>query len=322
MARIKPLIMNGATLPHWLLNLTEKEMTMPFDLIYTRKPDASALSFDAIVNSCPAVLTETKSPDTSGRYGFVSTYDAMQVLGDYGYRPTQALQRPSRKVSGLPYAQHMLSFAKESDLLNPDLENRPEILLYNSHDGRSALKLFAGCYRFVCSNGIIAGDGFNSRMLHSKRTANNFESLLKETIESLPQMVSRIETMQNTKLNEHENKNQILDFVKNAATLRWEMQPEKIDLETKNGVYFNNNTFKGLSRIQRYADSGGSAWQVFNVVQENLLGGGAKVLSITQAQKDKGRYWGTTRKAKAVSGLPEIIRLNRNLWDLSDALVA
>ena len=287
---------------------------MAFDLIYTRKNDATELSLDSVIDNCPAVLTNSQSPETTERYGFVSTYDAMQVLGDYGYRPTQAIQRPSRKISGKPYAAHMLSFAHESDLLNPERDNRPEILLYNSHDGKSALKLFAGCYRFVCSNGIIAGDGFNAKMRHSKRTANGFEKLLTKTAKSLPDMLQRINALQNTETNQ----NQILDFVQDAASLRWEMQPNKIDSETKNGVYFNKFTLSGLANVNRFEDRGNSAWKIFNVVQENILQGGMQVLSITKRQKENGNYYGINRKAKGISGLPEIVRINQNLWDIAE----
>jgi hypothetical protein len=50
---------------------------MPFDVIYTKKKTQRPLIFTIIVD-CPAVLTETKSPETSGKYGFVNTMQAMQ----------------------------------------------------------------------------------------------------------------------------------------------------------------------------------------------------------------------------------------------------
>jgi len=285
-----------------------------FDLIYTQKENATALDFNTIIDDCPAVLTETKSPETSGKYGFVNTMQAMQILGDYGFRPTKAMQQPSRKPENKPFAMHCISFAHDDDLRNPYNETRPEIILYNSHDGKSALKLFAGAYRFICSNGIVAGDGFQSKMRHSKKTANGFETLLKETAESLPRMMQRIATMQET-----ETAANVLDFAYNAAKLRWEMAPNELAENAETGTYYDKNTIGGLLGARRFDDQGTNAWKVFNRVQENIMRGGPDILSLTKKAKETGQGW-KYRKAKAVSSLPETIRLNRELWNMSHEL--
>jgi len=284
-----------------------------FDLIYTQKENATALDFNTIIDDCPAVLTETKSPETSGKYGFVNTMQAMQILGDYGFRPTKAMQQPSRKPENKPFAMHCISFAHDDDLRNPYNETRPEIILYNSHDGKSALKLFAGAYRFICSNGIVAGDGFQSKMRHSKKTANGFENLLKETAESLPRMMQRI-----TQLQETETAANVLDFAFNAAKLRWE-HVHAPNEQPETGTFFNSETLRDIQGARRYDDQGANAWKVFNRVQENIMRGGPRILSRTEKAKETGQGW-KYRKAKGVSSLPETIRLNRELWDLSNAL--
>jgi hypothetical protein len=285
-----------------------------FDLIYTQKENATALDFNTIIDDCPAVLTETKSPETSGKYGFVNTMQAMQILGDYGFRPTKAMQQPSRNPAKKPFAMHCISFAHDDFLRNPYNETRPEIILYNSHDGKSALKLFAGAYRFICSNGIVAGDGFQSKMRHSKKTANGFETLLKETAESLPRMMLQI-----TKLQQTETAANVLDFAYNAAKLRWEMAPNELAENAETGTYYDKNTIGGLLGARRFNDQGTNAWRVFNRVQENIMRGGPDILSLTKKAKETGQGW-KYRKAKAVSSLPETIRLNRELWNMSHEL--
>jgi hypothetical protein len=285
-----------------------------FDLIYTQKENATALDFNTIIDDCPAVLTETKSPETSGKYGFVNTMQAMQILGDYGFRPTKAMQQPSRNPAKKPFAMHMISFAHDDDLRNPYNETRPEIILYNSHDGKSALKLFAGAYRFICSNGIVAGDGFQSKMRHSKKTANGFETLLKDTAESLPRMMQRIATMQENVI----STNDAIDFSYNAAALRWEMAPDWGD-DINFGAHYDQRTIDQMQSPRRREDIGNNAWVVFNKIQESILRGGVEVRSITQKHLDNGNAFGQYRKAKAVCSLPETIRLNRELWDMSNA---
>ena len=286
---------------------------MPFDVIYTNQKFTGELKFSEIVEKCPAVVTETASPETSGKYGFVNTLQAVQVLGDYGFRPTKAMQQPSRNPANKPFAMHCVSFAHDNDLKNPYNETRPEIILYNSHDGKSALKLFAGAFRFICSNGIVAGDGFQSKMRHSNKTANGFETLLKETAESLPRMMQRI-----TQLQETETAANVLDFAFNAAKLRWE-HVHAPNEQPETGTFFNAETLRDLQGARRYDDQGTNAWKVFNRIQENIMRGGPRILSRTEKAKETGQGW-KYRKASGVSSLPETIRLNRELWNLSNAL--
>ena len=285
---------------------------MPFDLIHTQNETASALDFQTVVDNCPAVLTGSKGPDTSDRYGFVSTMGAMQVLADYGFRPVKATQRPSRKSELQPFAAHMISFCHDYDLAGAT-NNRPELIVYNSHDGKSSLKLFAGIYRFICSNGIIAGNGFDASMRHSNKTANGFEDLLKSQAKALPGLMERIDSLQNTQL----EREQALDFAYNATKLRWEFESEQSPTTDKplRGSYATDYTMQSMLNPIRRDDFGLDAWTVFNVAQEKLIRGGSRVISHTARNADYGR--GTIRKARGISSLPEIVRINRKLWDLA-----
>jgi hypothetical protein len=151
-------------------------------------------------------------------------------------------------------------------------------------------------------------------MRHSKKTANGFETLLKDTAESLPRMMQRIATMQET-----ETAANVLDFAYNAAKLRWEMAPNELAENAETGTYYDKNTIGGLLGARRYDDQGTNAWKVFNRVQENIMRGGPDILSLTKKAKETGQGW-KYRKAKAVSSLPETIRLNRELWNMSHEL--
>jgi hypothetical protein len=274
-----------------------------------------------IAEACPAVLTETAAPETSGRYGFINTMQAMQILGDYGYRPTQATQRPSRNAAHRPYAMHAISFAHDSDLNENNKDSRPEIILYNSHDGKSALKLFSGVFRFICSNGIVAGNGFQSKMRHSHTTANGFESMLKDTAANLPRMMNRVAALQESTVDNES----AMDFAYNAAALRWEQMPENryggfmASDQAKPGAYFDHGTVRDMFQANRYEDHGPTAWLVFNRIQENVMRGGPSIVSLTSRAKETGQGW-KLRKSKAITSLPKTIDVNRKLWDLADAL--
>ena len=286
---------------------------MPFDLIHTHKPNAETLSRAEVWRACPAAFTSHASPETSERYGFVSTSNAIEILADHGFAPVRAIQKPVRKISQMPFADHMLTFAP-TGLSDPNAQDRAEIVLYNSHNGKSALKLFAGNFRMICSNGLVAGEGFEAKARHSKLTAQGFSDMVTQQAESLPAMMQRIERMKETTL-EHE---QAIDLAYNAASLRWEHENDVEGMP--NGSFAYNRTVNDIIRPNRFEDRGQDLWTLFNTAQEKLIRGGARVLSHTKATHLRG--YPTIRKARAISSLPESIRINRQLWDLAEKVAA
>ncbi len=289
---------------------------MAFDLIHRHTQENTVLTLDDVRSTCPAAFTDHAAPETSGRYGFVNTLQAIDILADHNFRPVRAIQTPVRKAGSEKYAAHMLTFSTVGNVA--DLEFRPEIILYNSHNARSSLKLFAGCFRFICSNGLVAGEGFQSRMRHSKLTADAFCNLVKEQADNLPAMMHRVERLRETNLTSRDSDTAVLNFVQNAANLRWENAPdqEKIDSLKVTGSYVNNSTLRDLYTVHRSEDRGANAWKIFNRVQESLLAGNVTVTSFS-----KRHPFGTFRRSRGVAALAENIRINRRLWDLADNLV-
>jgi hypothetical protein len=125
---------------------------MPLDLIITRKETAAAMELSDIAEACPAVLTETAAPETSGRYGFINT---MQGHADPWRLWLSPLRKPRRDPVPQCFAPALCHACNQlcaliGTLNENNKDSRPEIILYNSHDGKSALKLFSGVFRFIC----------------------------------------------------------------------------------------------------------------------------------------------------------------------------
>lgn len=283
-----------------------------FDLIHRRNLTAETLTIEQVQELCPAAFTDHASPETSERYGFVSSANAIAILADHGFAPTRAAQKPVRKAADLPFADHMLTFRPLTGY-SDETETAPEIVLYNSHNGKSALKLFAGAFRFICSNGIVAGEGFEARMRHSRLTANAFSDMVAEQAQTLPALMQNIERMRETQWGQDITRG----FVLQAATLRWQRDPSETDIlaETGQGSFATGYTLRDLNAATRYGDNGQDAWRTFNRVQEGLIRGGVRIRSYT----DRNPY-GKTRQARAVQSLPETVRINRSLWDLAHAV--
>jgi hypothetical protein len=267
------------------------------DLIYTRRANATPLTIGQVAQLAPAAFNDAPHPETSDRYRPVSTLDAMAVLADHGYRPVQAAQKKSRKASASRYAEHLIAFAQDHAA---DGETRPEIVLYNSHDASSSLKLFGGAFRFICSNGIVAGDGYEAKARHVGSSVEGVEDMLRDIVTGLPTMLDCIDAMRRTEI-DHE---QAIDFAYNAASLRWEMMPSQDEIATADdplrGSYADRRTARDLLRAYRREDAQPTAWHTFNRAQEALIRGGARIASYT----DRSPH-GTRRKARAVGSVSE-----------------
>jgi len=192
---------------------------MRTDLIYSRKADNGPLTLAQIASRAPAALADGHDSSLSGIYGEVDTKKAIEIMADYGYQVTQAAQKKPRKYADMPFAEHLLAFAKPDTMLDGFADGlRPEIVMYNSRNGLSSLKLFTGAFRFICSNGIIAGDGEVQKIRHTYQRVSEVEDAIRHAAESLPGMVETIQRYRSIKLADKD----VLEFAKNAVTSRWE----------------------------------------------------------------------------------------------------
>jgi hypothetical protein len=291
---------------------------MKQDLIYSRAANNGFLSLDHVAAKAPAAFAVSPSEQVSNRYGFFDTKDAIAAFDSIGYGITQALQVRSRKPGDKYTARHMLAFAPRSNnteaLSNSDTV-RPEIILYNAHNATSSMRLYSGAFRFICSNGLIAGDGTETKLKHYDVNESAFLGAIASTSESMPGTIERMRRFQEVKLSDAAMR----EFAFKAALLRWTNPSEyKQAIETEqdpSGVYVGVQTVNDLNAAQRFEDGGADLWRTFNRVQENIIGGGAKVMSIT------GKKEGY-RTAKAVKAAPEVVRINRELWNLAEEFAA
>ena len=274
-------------------------------VIFSRNVNNSALSTERIQQLAPAAFSTTKADRLTDRYVSLNTSDIITVMQDYGYAPVQAAQKRSRK-NNPAHSGHMVAFAKQWDIDFGTADIRPEIILYNSHDGTGSVRLFAGCFRFICDNGLIAGDGFQSRIYHSK-ALSGFEEMLRNTVATLPTMMERLERLRGVQLNPVK----ALLMAQRGVATRWDMLDE-IDNPTK-GVYATIQTAGDVLKVSRYEDTPMDAFTVFNRIQEGVIRGNAFVKSLSDKHPK-----GVTRKARPVSSVRENIRINSELWNIAE----
>lgn len=279
-------------------------------LIFSRNANNTALSTERIQQLAPAVFSSTKAERLTNRYASLNTSELLPIMADYGYFPMQAAQKKSRKGE-TQHSSHMLSFAKTYHTEEVVGAVRPEIILYNSHDGSSSVRLFAGCFRFICSNGIVAGDGFQSRIYHNARAITGFEDMLRNTVDALPTLMERIEKLRQVKL----LYSQAQAMARAGVQTRWDMFNTEELVKQPNGVYATEATVRDALKVQRNEDDYMDAFTVFNRIQEAVVRGNAFVKSLTEKNSE-----GIMRKARPINSVSEGIRINSELWDIADAV--
>lgn len=250
------------------------------------------LSDHQIARYAPSVLAAEAHESRGERYSFIPTIDVLNGLRREGFQPYEVRQTMVRDQSRREHTKHMVRL-RHPDAIGSSSEV-PEIILINSHDGTSSYQLLAGFFRFVCSNGLIAGDVCNDiRVRHSGNVVHDVIDGCTRVIDEINTAAERIETYKAISLHPDEQ----AVFANAALQLRWD--------DGKAPVLGDQ-----ILRARRLDDRRSDLWTTFNRVQENLLKGGLRGRTAT----------GRNTSTRAVGGVNENVKLNRALWSLADGL--
>lgn len=251
----------------------------------------SPLSNDQIARYAPSVLAQEAHESRGERYTFIPTIEVLDGLRREGFQPFEVRQTRVRDQSKREHTKHLVRLRHESSITS--VEEVPEIILLNSHDGSSSYQLLSGFFRFVCSNGLIAGDVCNDiRVRHSGNVVDDVIEGAVRVLDNVEEIAGRIDTYKSITLAPEE----ATVFANAALQLRWD---DKAPVQAEQ-----------VLRTRRWADNKADLWTTFNRVQENLLKGGLSARTTT----------GRRTSTRAVGGVNENVKLNRALWSLADGL--
>ncbi len=246
------------------------------------------------IEQYPSVNQTSAHSKTSEKYAFIPTTRVLGVLADHGWSPVSITEtRTLRTSNNRGYQKHYIRLAQtngQRDLLAVG-DERAEIGIINSHNGRSSFELFLGIYRCVCSNQAVVGSQYDTyRVRHMGYTDNAIEKALKHIVYQAQTILPAIEKYKNVLLSAHETE----QFARSAIEL----------------VQGEDNKFSITPRTilnpRRYDDLGNGLWQTFNRVQENVIRGG-------MLRHDANHRRTHTR---AIKNIDRNVALNRSLWDL------
>lgn len=249
------------------------------------------LSNEQIARYAPSVLAQEAHESRGERYTFIPTIEVLDGLRREGFQPFEVRQTRVRDQSKREHTKHLVRLRHESSITS--VEEVPEIILLNSHDGSSSYQLLSGFFRFVCSNGLIAGDVCNDiRVRHSGNVVDDVIEGAVRVLDNVEEIAGRIDTYKSITLAPEE----ATVFANAALQLRWD---DKAPVQAEQ-----------VLRTRRWADNKADLWTTFNRVQENLLKGGLSARTTT----------GRRTSTRAVGGVNENVKLNRALWSLADGL--
>jgi hypothetical protein len=175
-------------------------------------------------------------------------------------------------------------------------------VLVNSHDGSSSYQMMGGMYRLACNNGLMVPDGIvqTIKVQHTGKILDRVTEGAYEVLDGLTRVVESREGMRALTLSTDEQR----VFANAAAMIRFDPAEGQEAPVTPDQV----------NRPRRQADIGADLWTTFNRVQENVIKGGLRGVTIDE----NGRRH--RRATRAVTGIDQDVRLNRALWTLAEEM--
>jgi hypothetical protein len=255
------------------------------------------LTREEIQKSAPAVYAKAPKSSMTDRYTFVSTEKIIDDFAEAGWYPTKAFQsKPSKRTLHRNPAErkHVVRLSNPSfaPVMREAGELTPEILLINSHDGSSSLKLMIGLFRLICSNGLIISSSIMTEITkrHSGEKDEIFR-ILHETTKQFPDIWDRVNEYSTLNL----SNNQKIDFATKVIEFNWgktsAISPEALLIPRRN------------------EDKRDDIFHVMNVVQENIIKGGVNYMH---------PYKNTLRHTKSIKNASKDIRINVFLWQIME----
>lgn len=247
------------------------------------------------------LVNQTESVNVSKQYSHVTTQDIVKILAKQGFVETAFSSAKTRgTVPG--FQRHLLRFSSP-DLTNDSFKARglvPEIVVVNSHDGKSALKLMLGLYRMVCANGLIVGSTFEAiNIRHVGDTHTKLLAGLEQVTKAAFSLSDTVERM-------------------SEYTPTWDEETSIIRTTLELALPAHASPYYAYPmEAQRIEDQEKDLFTLYNKLQEYVIRGGIKYFVGPENLSGNLRQ-ATTRPIKSI---PRQVSANRALWNAASSLV-
>ena len=255
------------------------------------------LSEDQMRGAAPSVFAEGKHASRSERYTYIPTIDVLRGLRKEGFEPFMVAQGQSRVEGKAEFTKHMIRMRHAGQVQTKPEAN--EIILINSHDGASSYQLLAGCFVFVCCNGLVVGKVVDDiRVPHRGNIRGEVIEGAIRVLDQFEAVDACTQDMKALTLKAEEES----AFATAALALRF---GERTEDQSPAPI-----TAEQLNEARRPEDLGHSLWNLLQRVQENVMRGGQP------GRNAQGRRL----HSRPVGSIDRGVSLNRALWVLAEEM--
>jgi len=226
----------------------------------------------------------------SANYRLIDTSSIVRQMQTLGFEMVHYSQTRVRTKGRDGFQKHLIYLCPAADVLERN-EVIPLISVTNSHDGTTALRLCAGMYRLVCSNGLIVGEGTLSavRIIHRDYSAARLE----KSVEGLLRGMGHLKVARKLWSEFALSPAMANRFAHAAVAIRWPVSQDRPTVAVSD-----------LLAPIRAEDNGNSLWHILNRVQEKKLLGGFEACFKSSTER---------RRVRRIQGIDSIVRINRGL---------
>ena len=244
------------------------------------------------------IITQTDGFQVSNRYVPISTQEVIQTIEKAAGEVTITGFNNAnvRKPGKDGFQKH----AVICELPNAEMIDgtKMNLIIFNSSDRSTALKIFMGSLRMACSNQMVWGEQIAEpvSIRHSQIDwKHSVQSLMDEYEETQRQTEEMIKRM----LGSHMSYNNIGDLTEQVA--------HEFGKDIT-GTILDPMQFNGTHRLE---DQGKDAWHTFNRIQYNLLQGG--IDRVIEKDDEDGILFNHISKTHKVTDASKQIEFNRKL---------
>jgi methionine-rich copper-binding protein CopC len=247
----------------------------------------------------PSIFADKPIEGVSDRYNFVATHSILDTFRKEGYYPIMAGESKVRNQENFGYQKHIIQFRLIDNLLRPKSNTEyADIVLTNSHNRTSSFVLDLAYWRIVCQNMLVVpSHSFQHHsIIHSGFQDHKIGDAISEVVSFMPTMEEKIELFKSITLSPVEQKS----LAKAAIDIRFDTEVHRI-------------AENELLKVHRIEDENPTLWNIFNRVQESIIGGGIK---------GHNKQTGRNITSKAITSIDSILKLNKELWSVTDMIAS
>lgn len=260
----------------------------------TSTRETTILTPEQVRVSAPAVYARQPKEAMSDRYVFVPTDRILDNFAEAGWYPTKAFQSKTKK-DNVAERKHFvrLSNPEFMPVMKEVGSLSPEILLMNSHNGTSGVRMEIGLFRFICSNGLIVKDSSFAQVTkrHAGTSKEEIFEILYEAGNKFPDIWNKVTEYKSINL----TKSQKRDFAIKAIEYNW----------SEDSII----TPEDVLRPRRTADESDDLFVTMNVVQENIVKGG---MSYINPRTHRPRH------TRSIKNADRDLKVNLYLWGMME----